>query len=137
MLKKKTNTLSKTERLKSRKAIGILFHEGRSFSAGPLKGLFQITPQATTPSLQCGFTVSSKSFKKAVHRNRIKRLMRESYRLQKAPLLQIIENKNLTVSLFLIFRGNEIPEYDVIYQKMSEALSKLINMVNESNTPAA
>ncbi len=130
---KKINSLSASERLKSRKVIGMLFNDGKSFSSGPIKGLYLISSASLEP-LKCGFTVSSRNFKKAVHRNRIKRLMREAYRLQKNELQRYIIEKNISISIFIIFRGNEMPDYQLIFQKMGEILKKLLNQSIERNS---
>lgn len=76
-------------------------------------------------SLQAGFTVSTRNFKKAVDRNRIKRLMRESYRLQKNSLKNKLDATNKNLSVFFIYTGNEIPEYATVYQKIGGALERL------------
>ena len=78
-------TLNKDDRLKSRKAIEYLFKEGKSFSIFPLRVLYTINAASEKPTnnLRAGFSVSTRNFKKAVDRNRIKRLLREAYRLQK------------------------------------------------------
>jgi ribonuclease P protein component len=76
---------TKEDRLKSRKAIESLFAQGKSFSIFPFRVVWKHAGTAQ-PSLQAGFTAGSKHFKKAVERNRIRRLMREAYRLQKAEL---------------------------------------------------
>ncbi|HEX8356772.1 MAG TPA: ribonuclease P protein component, partial [Segetibacter sp.] len=68
----KQNTFSKNERLKSRKLISHLFSEGKSFSAYPLKVLYDMSSESSF-AFQAGVTVSSRSFKKAVERNRVKR----------------------------------------------------------------
>ncbi|MES1226963.1 MAG: ribonuclease P protein component, partial [Bacteroidota bacterium] len=77
-------TLGKKERLKSRKSIEQLFNEGKSFAVSPCRVFYMILPfNATSTSfiVQFGAGVSTKNFKKAVDRNRIKRLVREAYRL--------------------------------------------------------
>lgn len=81
-------------------------------------------------SLQAGFSVSSKKFKKATDRNRIKRLMRECYRTQKHPLLALTENKNGRLSVFFIYTGKEIPEYLLIKEKMAVALELLVKKLS-------
>jgi ribonuclease P protein component len=79
--------MPKTERLKSRKLIEKLFAEGQSFAVYPLRLVYLRTelPEGSGP-LQTAFSVSKKNFRSAVSRNRIRRQMREAYRLKKEPL---------------------------------------------------
>jgi ribonuclease P protein component len=79
----------------------------------------------TTHPLQAGFAVSSSQFKKAVHRNRIKRLCREAYRLQKNPLAETLRTANKSLSVFFIYTGKELPVYDEIYSKMGQVLEEM------------
>jgi ribonuclease P protein component len=73
--------------------------------------------------LQAGFSVSNRQFKRAVDRNKIKRLMRESYRLQKNDLFTVLANKKLAV--FFIYTGKTIAPFSEIFEKMSSALQRL------------
>ena len=130
MDKKVRYTLGKNERLKSRKAIEQLFKVGKSFSVFPFRVIYILTtddrPQTThNTSLQAGFTVSSKNFKLAVDRNRIKRLMKETYRLQKNELQDLIISKNISLKVFFIFNSKEIPDYDLVFFKMTKTLLQL------------
>lgn len=79
--------------------------------------------------MQCGVGVSSKNFKKAVDRNRIKRLMRESYRLQKIFLQDSLKGKDLQLALFLIYTGKELPEYKMVSDKIELILNRLVKSV--------
>lgn len=88
---------------------------------------------ATTHArLKAGFTVSSRHFKKAVDRNRVKRLMREAYRLQKNELQLLPELNKNTLALFFIYVGKELPEYEWVYEKMGVVLKRLIKLTGEN-----
>jgi ribonuclease P protein component len=78
--------------------------------------------------------VSSKHFKRAVDRNRIKRLMREAYRLQKPELSEELEKKQQHLALFIIYTGRELPDHKLITENMRVVLQKLINTLNEPAT---
>jgi ribonuclease P protein component len=122
------NTLSRLERLKSRKLIEQLFNEGKSFSIFPLRVLYRF-PEMQDTVLKAGFSVSSRSFKKAVDRNRIKRLLREAYRRQKHELYRLLEEKGLKMDLFFIYTGKEMPDYELISGKLGLTLTKLSKQI--------
>jgi ribonuclease P protein component len=124
-------TLGKGERLKSRKAIDQLFKEGQRFSVPP----FRVCYQFTAAELKFGITVSAKNFKKAVDRNRVKRLSREAWRLQKNELQQAIIEKHKGLDVFLIYTAKELPDHSLIANKVGIILKKFLKLVNE--TPAA
>jgi ribonuclease P protein component len=128
---KQRYTFKKDEKLKSRKTIEQLFKEGKSFSNFPFRVLWQFTEAAKTP-IQTGFAVSSKHFKKAVDRNRIKRLMREAYRLQKNELQSLLTQQQKQLAVFIIYVGNEIPDYNFILKKTDDVLKRLIKLTNEN-----
>lgn len=88
-------------------------------------------------SLQCGVGVSVKNFKKAVDRNRIKRLMREAYRLQKTALDEKMKTQPQTLSLFLIYTGREVPEFTLVKEKTALILQKLIEIADENTVAGA
>ena len=129
---KQRYTFKKEEKLKSRKAIEQLFKEGKSFSIFPFRILWEIK-EANSSSLQTGFAVSSKHFKKAVDRNRIKRLMREAYRLQKNDLQNHLTQQQKQVVVFFIYVGNELPEYPFIFEKTKAVLNRLIKLTHENS----
>ena len=118
------NTYSKKEKLKSRKALNALFAQGSSFLLFPVK-VFFMPAEKTTEVLQAGVGVSSRHFKRAVDRNRIKRLLRESYRLNKQPLLTSLGSQQKNINLFFLYIGKELPEYATLQDKMKQALTKL------------
>jgi ribonuclease P protein component len=129
-------TLGKNERLKSRKAIEQLFRQGKSFVVTPFKLFFVITPGLKDPNnfLQFGVGVSSKNFKRAVDRNRVKRLTREAYRLQKGDLKNSLKSAGRTLHLFLIYTGRELPNYQLVSDKVGVILKKLQKQIDENNS---
>ena len=115
----------KNEKLKSRKQIEELFAKGKSFAVFPLRVIYQIIPTSGEPMLQVGVTAGSKHFKKAVDRNRIKRLLRETYRLQKAGLSDVVRQKRMNVFIFFMYLDKTIPPFNVIKESMNNCLNRL------------
>ena len=125
------HTLGKEERLKSRKRIEKLYKEGSSVKTFPLRMIFLQTAHTSDFPAQVGVSVPKRNFKLAVDRNRIKRLMRECYRLQKG----IIYNNLDKPYIFMIsYLGKEEWEYDKLFLKMEKLLTLFINEVkNKEN----
>jgi len=118
-------TFRKEERLCSKKVIDRLFLEGKSFLVFPIKVVFLETQLNSDFPAQAGFSVTKKIFKHAVSRNRIKRMMREAYRLNKHELYQKIETRQLAV--FFIFIGKEITDYKTIERAMKKSIQRIIS----------
>lgn len=117
-------TFNKLERLKSKKRIEQLFTEGKSLTAYPLKLVFLELEHDSPAKIQAGVSVSKRNFKRAVDRNRIKRLMREAYRKNR----QIIygsEDTKKQIFMF-IYQGKKEPSYQLVEQKMKELLTKFL-----------
>jgi ribonuclease P protein component len=112
------------ERLKSRKVIGSLFKEKRSVGAFPIRFFYTNTIEGFT--LQSAFSVSKKHFKKAVDRNRLKRLMRECLRLNKDRLISYLDEKELKISGMWVYLGNEIIDYPQMNKAVIKSIDKLI-----------
>ncbi len=123
-------TFSKEERLCSKKVIDRLFAEGSSFIAYPLKVVFLPAKLNTAFPAQAGFSVSKKNFKRAVKRNRIKRLMREAYRLHKQQLYQLLAEQQL--AMFFIYIGKEMPEYVPVENAIKKAFLTIQKKLEES-----
>lgn len=96
------------------------------FTIFPYKVFYNIVniPESNSP-VQVGFAVSSRSFPKAVDRNRIKRLGREAWRLQKQDFYRFLEKNNLHIHLFLLYTGKELPVYQDIFAKFNLILTRL------------
>ena len=123
-------TLSKHERLKSRKLIERLFVEGKSVHEFPLQIKYLSVDEVGPKNIQAGFSVPKRNFKRAVHRNRIKRQMRECYRLEKPSLLFDVENSYVLMILYL---GKTEPKYQELSTAMNALLSKWIQSIKRQN----
>jgi ribonuclease P protein component len=122
-------TLGKQERLKSRKLIAELFDSGKHINAHPLKAIYKLKENELP--LQGAFSVSSKNFRRAVDRNRIKRLMREAYRIQKNELKEKLSEKEKQLIVFFIFTGREIPDIETVNTKMTTILNLMLKDVSK------
>lgn len=83
------------------------------------------------PLLKAGFTASSRNFKKATERNRIKRVTKEAYRLQKGTLETKLAESNQPLILFLLYTGKELPEFKPVQEKIALILQRLITITDE------
>ena len=120
--------LGKDSRLKSRKAIDALFASGRSFHVYPVKMTWQAEPGSG--KIQAGVSVSKKRFKKSVDRNRVKRLLREAYRMEQHALTDAVKDSGKDVRLFFHYTGNELPELAGLRVAVQSAIRKLIKMLD-------
>ena len=114
-------TFNKKDRLKSKKLIDQLFAEGKSVTAYPLRMVYIGTTFDDGSKVKAGVSVSKRSFKKAVDRNRIKRLLRESYRLNKS---NYFNNITTPFALMILYIGKEKPSFEYIETKMDQLFEK-------------
>jgi len=126
-------TFSKNERLNSLKEIDLLFKEGKSVTTSPIRLIWIETGprEGDSPAVRVMFAVPKKRFSKAVDRNRVRRLLRESYRLEKNRLFEKI-GSGMAYNLAIVFTGNEIPDYGTIQKALIQALERWLKKI----TPA-
>ncbi|WP_397364151.1 ribonuclease P protein component [Olleya sp. R77988] len=117
-------TFNKHEKLKSQKAIEQLFAEGKSVSAYPLRMVYLKKDK----SIKVGVSVSKRNFKKAVDRIRVKRLLREAYRLNKTML---IDHKIDNYTLMILYISKEMPDFKLVDAKMKTLLIKFKDHISK------
>ena len=129
-------TLGKEERLKSRKQIENLFDKGKSFVVAPFRIYFilnsELPIQKGENGLKFGAGVSAKNFKKAVDRNRIKRLTREAWRLQKNEISKKAKETQRQLNVFFIYTGKALPDFIIVKDKVAIALKRLADKIDEN-----
>ena len=97
----------KQERLCSRKVIESVFETGKSINENPFRFLWMETLHTENVLLKITISVPKKNFKKAVDRNKIKRQIREAYRLSKHKVLSSIENAEKKYAAIIIYTGKQ------------------------------
>lgn len=120
-------TYSKKEKLKSKKLIGQLFAEGKSVSAFPLRLVFLPTIFDDNVKAKTGVSVSKRHFKRAVDRNRIKRLMREVYRLNK---VNYFNNITTQYAFMILYIGKDIPTLTQVETRMNDLFEKFLTSIS-------
>jgi len=104
-------TLTKREKLRSKKAFTELIKLGRSFHSQPFLIIWEKTiPEEKYPA-QVAVSVSKKLFKRAVDRNIIKRRTLEAYRLNKHNLYNFLESKNFGLVFIIVYREKQVADY--------------------------
>lgn len=122
----KSNTLNRNEMLKSNIQIDLLFKNGVRISKYPLKIILLpiIDPRLQNP---CSLIVMapSKKYKKAIVRNRIKRLLKEIYRNNKTLFYPYLTENNKKCLLGITYNGNEIPTFGEVEKSMMSLLKRI------------
>ncbi|MFZ4105158.1 ribonuclease P protein component [Flavobacterium sp.] len=127
MTENKDFTYPKTEKLKSRKIIDLLFSEGKSISKFPLRLVYAPTEEVEE-KLLFGVSVSKKNFKNAVDRNYFKRVLRECYRLNKHLLY---DNLDKPYAMMFFYQTKERLSYQEINEKTLELFEKWVITKNQ------
>lgn len=119
-------TLRKPERLCRKKIIEKMFQggESRSFTIFPLRIVF-MSAEAQTVPLSMMVSVSKRRFKHAVQRNRVKRIMREAWRLNKQPLVDLLTTQQKHLAVVLIYLSDELPTFSTMTQRIQTVVQRL------------
>ena len=118
------NTFKKQEKLKKSKLITQLFTEGKSLTVFPIKLIYLQVEHNSQYKIQAGVSASKRNFKKAVDRNKIKRLLREVYRKNKYLIYQS-ENTKKHIFMFIYLGKNEL-DYKTLEEKIVELIHKFL-----------
>ena len=122
-------TYPKNERLKSKTTIGLLFSEGKSVSKYPLRLVYRQAEAGSEEKIKIGVSVSKKYFKKAVDRNYFKRVLRETYRLNKHLLWDNLEQP---YSFMFFYQTKDRLSYEEINTKTIQLFEKFLLQINKT-----
>ncbi|MGB5420320.1 ribonuclease P protein component [Algibacter sp.] len=123
-----SKTYSKKDKLKSKKLIDQLFTEGQSVSAFPLRLVYLGASFEDEVIAKTGVSVSKRNFKTAVDRNRIKRLLREAYRLNKATFFNNLTTQHAFMILYI---GKDKPTFTQVETRMKVLFEKFSSKISE------
>jgi ribonuclease P protein component len=134
------HTFSKQERLKGKRLIEYTFKQGHTIYIPPFK-LWYCFKDDVEPTIHIHSSakillsvgVSKRHFKKAVQRNRIKRLIKEAYRLQKHILVDNFKIEADQLYCFVQYTSSTMPVYKEIFGRMEVLLKKIATIIHAKN----
>ncbi len=118
-------TFKKEEKLNSLKIINDLFVNGKSIMVFPFKIIYYQQPIATLFPAQVLISVSKRKFKKAVDRNKVKRLIREAYRKNKHIIYDNLRTVDKQYAIAIMYIGDKILPYSFVEEKIMASLNRL------------
>lgn len=127
------NTLHKSERLTNKTLFEELVSSDFSFVQYPFRMIAKESSLAGDYPARIAISISKKKFKRAVHRNRLKRLTREVFRCNKNLLYDMLP-AGLTIDILFIYLDNRIATFPKVEKALQAALSKISR--HFSNLPA-
>lgn len=121
---------TKEEKIVGENRIDSLFNEGKSFVAFPLRVVFLKTELSLSSPISVLVSVPKKRIKSAVKRNRIKRQVREAYRLNKHYLEALTESIDHHLDIAFVFVREDLMEYSIIEKGMRKGLTEIANRLS-------
>lgn len=129
-------TFKKVEKLCLKRDIDQLFQKGKRLFSKPLIVVYSPVEIEEPPHVQVLVVVPKKHIRRAVHRNTLKRRLREIYRLNKLPLLEAMETANQRLHMAIIYNTGAILSFAELEAEMLQILKKLTSRLQEKNNPA-
>jgi ribonuclease P protein component len=123
----------KSEKLCGEAKLQTIFSKGNSFLIFPYRVSFIAEQYIDGAPVQIAFGVPRRTFKRAVKRNHIKRRMRESWRLQKEPLIFKAKEKQLQLSVFATYLAKDYTDYEIMFEKMRLVIDRIIADLSKEN----
>jgi ribonuclease P protein component len=129
----KRNTFRKPEKICNQNQIDSLFKEGRSLKSGLFRLLFVETEKSGNTPVQLLIAVPKKHLRHAVDRNRMKRLIREAYRVNKHKIIEVYNRRGKHCDLAVIFNGVKCVSQAETSVAINELLDRLIHTHDQNS----
>ena len=127
------HTFRKYERLYLKKQIDAVFKKGKQFRAFPFFVRFMETDDLDYIA-KVMFVVPKKKFKRAVKRNRIKRLMKEAYRLNKHQLYECLQKNNRKILIVVSYFQDKLPDYKTVENGITDIFTKICASIGDESS---
>jgi len=128
-------SFNKQERLSSRKSILLLFEQGSSFFSYPFTVVWRLSEPLSGSHMQVAISVPKKLFKRAVDRNRIKRITREAWRYHKSELCAYLEQHDKHIVIMLVYAGKELPGQADMNVRITRLIEKFLLILQDVILP--
>ncbi|MEA4916470.1 ribonuclease P protein component [Proteiniphilum sp.] len=125
---------TKKERVTGEKRIESLFERGRSFMAYPFRVVYVETILDSIIPLSVLISIPKKRIKSAVDRNRMKRLAREAYRLNKHLFFSRALKENESLDVAFINVADKTCDYATVEKGIRKALRELNHRIEQRNS---
>lgn len=119
-------TFAVVERLKRQRDIDALFQSGKAHSFFPVRAVVRVLPrpEGEWAPVRLGVSAPKRAFRRAHDRARVKRLLREAWRLQKAALYEALP-ESTQLHLFLLYTGKDLPDFTTVHAAVAKAIDWL------------
>ncbi|MBI33823.1 MAG: ribonuclease P protein component [Flavobacteriales bacterium] len=115
----------KQDKVKGKKAVSRIFENPKSsITLFPFKAFYSIS-KSNKSNVRFAVSVPKKKFKRAVDRNKIKRLLREALRLHKSILDECLTKQNISLDVMVLYNSEKMPSYNSVEIKIKEILKRL------------
>jgi len=127
-------TFSREERLTGKSGIDQLFNDGKSFNLFPFRVFYILAENPAEPAARLLIAIPKKKVRHAVDRNRLRRLVREAYRLHKAGFLALLDAIPAKVHIALVFTGDKTDlKFIEVEMKIIECLARLGKIIGSES----
>ncbi|MEO0312333.1 MAG: ribonuclease protein component [Bacteroidota bacterium] len=116
---------SKSERLCSKRNLELLLAQGESINLSGIKVIYRLMAQAKPGFMQLAISVPKRNFKKAVDRNRTKRLIREVFRKEKQSINHLLQLKEQSLHLLIIYYYKQLPDLKLLVSQLTKAFAAI------------
>lgn len=126
-------SLGKNYKLCSKVIIDDLFESGKTIKSFPLIAITKTVEFNDNTPFKIVFSAPKRNFKKAVQRNRIKRICREAVRLNKSILESYLNQNNKQLALFLVYSSKDELNSKQLEKKVIKLFNEIIKSLNDTN----